>query len=144
MPTCAKQCAVGRDPYQSTKEVLETTPPEILSDIMYRGIYLVGGGALIQGLGPLLAESLKIPVHIAEEPLTAVARGTGNHPRRHGDYKDVLIQNETNYPTEIAHSAVHALRYGIFFLCIIAFIIVWIFHSFFSSLSILQRGRLSR
>lgn len=79
---------------EATKEVLETTPPEIVSDIMYRGIYLVGGGALIQGLGPLLADSLKIPVHIAEEPLTAVARGTGIILTDIEKFREVLIDNE--------------------------------------------------
>ena len=85
---------------ESTKEVLETTPPEIVSDIMYRGIYLVGGGALIQGLGPLLAESLKIPVHIADESLTAVARGTGIILADMASYRDVLIQNEDELPPQ--------------------------------------------
>ena len=47
----------------ATKEVLEITPPEILADIMQRGIYLFGGGALIKGLDTLLQEYLKIPYH---------------------------------------------------------------------------------
>jgi hypothetical protein len=62
---------------ETVKEVLETTPPEIVSDIMQRGIYLVGGGALIRGLDVLLKDELKIPVYIASDPLTAIARGTG-------------------------------------------------------------------
>jgi rod shape-determining protein MreB len=83
---------------ESAKEVLETTPPEVVADVMHRGVYLTGGGALIRGLDTLLAEHLKIPVHVAEDPLTAVARGTGvileNLPR----YAEVLIRNEDDLP----------------------------------------------
>ncbi len=61
----------------AVKEVIETTPPEVLSDVMQRGIYLAGGGALIQGLAELVNEFTKIPVHIAPDPLTAVCRGAG-------------------------------------------------------------------
>lgn len=61
----------------STKEVLEQTPPEVLSDIMHRGIVLCGGGALIRGLDKMLFDEIKIPIHIAEDPLTCVVRGTG-------------------------------------------------------------------
>ncbi len=59
------------------REVLETTPPEILSDVMHRGLVLSGGGALLTGLDHLLETSLKIPIYAAEDPLTAVARGAG-------------------------------------------------------------------
>lgn len=62
---------------EAAKEVLETTPPEVLADIMHQGAYLVGGGALIKGMPGLLAEVLKIPVHVADDPMTAVVRGTG-------------------------------------------------------------------
>jgi rod shape-determining protein MreB len=79
---------------ESAKEVLETTPPEILSDVMHRGIHLVGGGALIKGLDRLLADNLKLPVYIAEDPLTAIARGTGIILEELEKYSDVLIQNE--------------------------------------------------
>lgn len=79
---------------ESAKEVLETTPPEILSDVMNRGIHLVGGGALIKGLAELLTTSLKLPVYIAEDPLTAIARGTGIILEDLEKYSDVLIQNE--------------------------------------------------
>lgn len=61
----------------ATKEVLETTPPEVLSDIMQQGAYLVGGGALIKGIPELLTDILKVPVRVADDPLTAVVRGTG-------------------------------------------------------------------
>ena len=79
---------------ESAKEVLETTPPEILADVMNRGIHLVGGGALIKGLDRLLADNLKLPVYIAEDPLTAIARGTGIILEELAKYSDVLIQNE--------------------------------------------------
>jgi rod shape-determining protein MreB len=75
------------------REVLETTPPEVLSDIMQKGITLAGGGALIRNLPALLEMQLKVPVTVADDPLTAVARGTGvileNIPR----YKDILVEN---------------------------------------------------
>jgi len=62
---------------EAAKEILETTPPEIVSDVMQRGVYLAGGGALIRGLPELLEEVLGIPVKVAQDPLTAVVRGTG-------------------------------------------------------------------
>ncbi len=57
--------------------VLEDTPPELYSDIYSKGIYLAGGGALLRGLDARLSAKTDIPVHIAEDPLHAVARGTG-------------------------------------------------------------------
>jgi len=83
---------------EATREVLETTPPEVLSDIMNRGIYLAGGGALIVGLAELLTDELKIPVHVASDPLTAVARGTGIILEDMDKFKDVLIVNEDELP----------------------------------------------
>tara|TARA_R110001583_G_scaffold39735_2_gene127217 strand:- start:14676 stop:15698 length:1023 start_codon:yes stop_codon:yes gene_type:complete len=56
---------------------LEQTPPELYSDIVNHGIYLAGGGALLRGLDKRLMNKLNIPFHIAEDPLRAVARGTG-------------------------------------------------------------------
>ncbi len=82
----------------SVKEVLETTPPEVLSDVMYRGIYLVGGGAMIKGLDQLLSDWLKVPVYIADDPLTAVARGTGIILENIDQYHDILIQNQDELP----------------------------------------------
>ncbi len=57
--------------------VLEQTPPELYADIVSRGIYLAGGGALLRGLDKRLVDKINIPFHIAEDPLQAVARGTG-------------------------------------------------------------------
>lgn len=59
------------------KEVIEMTPPELLSDVLERGVTVFGGGALLRGLPELLAKMLGVPVHIAADPLTAVVRGTG-------------------------------------------------------------------
>ena len=82
----------------SVKEVLETTPPEILSDMMHRGIVLVGGGALITGLDTILQNVLKIPVYVAEDPLSAVARGTGVILDDLEYYKEVLINAQDELP----------------------------------------------
>lgn len=77
----------------SVKEVLETTPPEILSDIMHKGVILTGGGSLIRGLTELMQNHLKIPVTVADDPLSAVARGTGIILEDLNKYKEVLITN---------------------------------------------------
>lgn len=57
--------------------VLEQTPPELYADIVQKGIYLAGGGALLRGLDKRFTDKISIPFHIAEDPLQAVARGTG-------------------------------------------------------------------
>jgi len=57
--------------------VLEQTPPELYADIVQKGIYLAGGGALLRGLDKRFTDKINIPFHIAEDPLRAVARGTG-------------------------------------------------------------------
>ena len=56
---------------------LENTPPELYADIVHNGIYLSGGGALLRGLDKRLTDKINIPFHIAEDPLHAVAKGTG-------------------------------------------------------------------
>ena len=61
----------------TAKSVLEQTPPELSADIIDKGIVITGGGALISGFDQLLAHELKVPVFIAESPLTCVAEGTG-------------------------------------------------------------------
>ncbi|MES2223460.1 MAG: rod shape-determining protein [Patescibacteria group bacterium] len=83
---------------EAIKEVIEITPPEVISDIMHRGLHLAGGGALIRGMKELLEEVLKIPVHVAEDPLTAVVRGTGIILNDIDAYQDALIKNEDELP----------------------------------------------
>lgn len=59
------------------KSILEQTPPELSADIIDKGIVLTGGGSLVEGFPNLLSQELKVPVFIAESPLTCVAEGTG-------------------------------------------------------------------
>ncbi|MDD5341500.1 MAG: rod shape-determining protein [Patescibacteria group bacterium] len=59
------------------RATLETTPPELVADIYQRGIVLSGGGALLKGLDKAISRIMQIPVYVAEDPLTAVVRGTG-------------------------------------------------------------------
>ena len=85
----------------AAKEVLETTPPEILSDVMQRGAFIAGGGALISGMSELMSEMLKLPVYVADDPLTAVVRGTGVILEDIDAFEEVLItsDNEQLSPT---------------------------------------------
>jgi len=61
----------------AVKATIEETPPELVADIMDKGIILAGGGALLRGLDTLIATATQTPVHIADDPLTCVVRGTG-------------------------------------------------------------------
>jgi rod shape-determining protein MreB len=61
----------------AVKTTVEETPPELLADIMARGIHLAGGGSLLNGLDILIQEETKIPTKIIEDPMTAVVRGAG-------------------------------------------------------------------
>jgi rod shape-determining protein MreB len=61
----------------AVKDTIEETPPELVADIMDQGIYLAGGGALLRGLDTRISEATQMAVHIADDPLTCVARGTG-------------------------------------------------------------------
>lgn len=80
------------------REVLETTPPEVLSDVIERGIFLAGGGALLRGLPELLETELNIPIHVASDPLSAVARGTGVILEDLEKFRDILVENEEDLP----------------------------------------------
>ncbi|MHB1086439.1 MAG: rod shape-determining protein MreB [Minisyncoccota bacterium] len=86
---------------ESVKEVLETTPPEILSDVIRRGIYLAGGGALIRGLPEYLTRNLGVPVMVASDPLTAVVRGTSIVLNDLDLYRESLLRSDDELvPTE--------------------------------------------
>ena len=62
---------------EAIRITLERTPPELSADLMEKGLILAGGGSLLRGLDKLISEETGLPVHIAEDPLTAVALGTG-------------------------------------------------------------------
>ncbi len=68
-------------------QVLEQTPPELYQDIVQKGIFLTGGGALLRGLDKRLYDKINIPFHIGEDPLRAVARGTS-----------IALRNPSQYP----------------------------------------------
>ncbi|MCM8784751.1 MAG: rod shape-determining protein [Candidatus Omnitrophica bacterium] len=61
----------------AVRDILEDTPPELSSDLIERGLVISGGGALLKGIDKLISQETKLPVYIAEDPLTAVVRGTG-------------------------------------------------------------------
>jgi rod shape-determining protein MreB len=65
------------DIVQASKNVLERTPPELSADIIDKGVFLTGGGALLHGIDQLLANELKVPVLVADDPMMCVAKGTG-------------------------------------------------------------------
>lgn len=93
--------AIGRSVatlVEGTKEVLERTPPEIVSDVMQRGIHLVGGGAMIRGLDALIEHEIEIPVYVAAEPLYSVVMGTGLILEDINRYKEVLIHQDDELP----------------------------------------------
>jgi len=83
------------------KEVIETTPPEILSDSIDSGIYLSGGGALIDGLHLLISKQTKMPVQVVEEPLLAVVNGTGIILDNIDEYKETVLSEENEGPIVI-------------------------------------------
>lgn len=86
---------------RAIRSTLDATPPELLEDIMQRGIALCGGGALLAGLDQLLAHDTLMPVLVARDPLTCVARGTGA----------VLEEMETLRRVLVRERRVRALRY---------------------------------
>jgi len=82
---------------ETVRSVLEQTPPEVLADIMQRGIHLSGGGALIPGLAELLEEMINVPVIVVPDPLRAVVRGTGIVLENLDSYEEILIDNEGEF-----------------------------------------------
>lgn len=84
---------------ETVKGLLEETPPEVLSDIMQRGIYLSGGGALIPGFASLLEEIIRVPVIVVPDPLKTVVRGTGIVLENLENYEEILVdQNDEILP----------------------------------------------
>jgi len=74
------------------KTTVEETPPELLSDIMVRGIYLAGGGSLLRRLDTLIQKETKIPTKIVDDPLTAVVRGAGMVLENLDELQEVLVE----------------------------------------------------
>jgi len=78
----------------AVQETIEKTPPDLVADIIRRGIYLTGGGSLLRGMDELIARQTKIPVWLAEDPLTSVVRGAG-----------IVLENLEEFQDVIANSA---------------------------------------
>jgi rod shape-determining protein MreB and related proteins len=76
------------------KEVIEATPPELLSDVLQHGVTVFGGGALLRGLPQILAKMLGVPVRVAPDPLTAVVRGAGIVTENPAPYEDFFVDEE--------------------------------------------------
>jgi len=79
----------------AVKITVEETPPELLSDIMSKGIHLTGGGSLLKGLDRLITEETKIETKVADDPLTAVARGAGFILENIDELQEVLVETDT-------------------------------------------------
>lgn len=79
---------------ESIKVTIEETPPELVADIMDKGIILAGGGALLKGLDMLIVHETKMPVHTADDPLTAVVRGAGLVLEDIDSLKEVLVSTQ--------------------------------------------------
>jgi len=78
---------------EAVKVALEKTPPELSADIYDRGIMLTGGGALLKGLDERIRMETNLPVHVADDPLTAVVRGVGKVLENFDKYEKVLIRS---------------------------------------------------
>ena len=79
------------------KGTIENTPPELVADLYERGMVLTGGGALLKGLDELISNETKMPVHIADEPLTTVVRGTGKVLDDLDNLKEILIPSSKEF-----------------------------------------------
>lgn len=79
---------------ESMKEVIEATPPELLSDVLQHGVTVFGGGALLRGLPDVLAKMLGVPVRVAADPLTTVVRGAGVVTENPEPYAEFFIDEE--------------------------------------------------
>ena len=81
---------------EAIRITLERTPPELSSDLIGRGLILAGGGALLRGLDKLISEETGLPVHVADDPLTAVALGTGRYLSDMNLLKRLSVNNNGN------------------------------------------------
>ena len=79
---------------EAVRQALEQTPPELSADILDKGIVVTGGGALLKGLDKRLREETNLPINIAEDPLTCVARGTGEVLENMTQFSKVLIKSK--------------------------------------------------
>ena len=75
---------------EAVKEVVEVSPPELVGDVLRRGIYLCGGGSLLRGVDQLIAKDLTVNAAVVDDPLTCVARGTGIAVENFDQYKQIL------------------------------------------------------
>jgi len=82
----------------AVKGTIEETPPELVADIMEQGMFLAGGGALLKGLDQLITLTTKMAVHIANDPLTCVVRGTGLILEDLDSLRGVLVPTNYNAP----------------------------------------------
>ncbi len=80
---------------EGVKQTLERTPPELSADILDRGVIITGGGALLKGLDQRIRMETNLPVHVAEDPLTAVVRGAGKAMENMNKYSKVFIRKRS-------------------------------------------------
>jgi len=81
---------------EAVRDTIEKTPPELVADLMTKGVVMAGGGSLLRGLADALSQEIKVPVKITDDPLTAVVRGTGLILEDIDKVREVLVsaQNE--------------------------------------------------
>jgi rod shape-determining protein MreB len=82
------------DIVDAVKMTIEETPPELVADIMDKGVVIAGGGALLRGLDKLISVNTKMPVHVADDPLTSVVRGAGLVLEDIDVLKDILVTTQ--------------------------------------------------
>ena len=81
---------------EAVRQTIEETPPELVADVMEKGIVMAGGGALLRGLDRLIAQATQTKVHVADDPLTSVVRGAGLVLEDLETLKQVLVPTQPN------------------------------------------------